>query len=328
MATDNVSAGRRPGAAASLREPTTLGIHHFAFLRAAMVGLDLRAAFARYLAWSETSSNLEYIQRRRDVLFDVVLQAARRLDATRDLNAKLTRELRDLGVYASDTCTFALPRLTGGISPDAFAELDAMAEYPVAQSTGVLGDSDEVSDAWDEGRVRRDMVLARVEALNRLQPLLVTKPRACDHLEKWFSGSVVARLRQVGVQTVADLVSLINAYGHRWHERVQGVGPQRASWVVAWLRSQQETLELEIHVSAQRDLVDDLRLQFEAVSHLPAEEQVVVRDVLEGLIRAYHARRWDESRPAVVSAKKQANLNPKFAPLKDSMSTSPVAPTE
>ena len=43
-----------------------------------------------------------------------------------------------------------------------------------------------------------------------------------------------------------------------------------------------------------------LALQFEAVSHLPPDEQRVVMKVLEGLIIKYQARRWDTARTATA----------------------------
>ena len=43
---------------------------------------------------------------------------------------------------------------------------------------------------------------------------------------------------------------------------------------------------------------EELGLQFEAVSQLPADEQAVVREVLESLIIKYQTRRWDVSRTA------------------------------
>lgn len=48
----------------------------------------------------------------------------------------------------------------------------------------------------------------------------------------------------------------------------------------------------------ERGPTDELRLQFEAVSQLPAEEQSVVKEVLESLIIKYQARRWDSARAA------------------------------
>jgi transcriptional regulator with XRE-family HTH domain len=57
----------------------------------------------------------------------------------------------------------------------------------------------------------------------------------------------------------------------------------------------------------ERDPTDELRLQFEAVSQLPPEEQSVVKEVLESLIIKYQARRWDSARAAAAApAKKPA----------------------
>ena len=48
--------------------------------------------------------------------------------------------------------------------------------------------------------------------------------------------------------------------------------------------------------------VQELGLQFEAISQLPADEQAVVREVLESLIIKYQTRRWDATRAARLSA--------------------------
>lgn len=47
-----------PGAKAQVvRDTRSLGIHHFAFVRSSLLGLDLRDAFTRYLAWSDPNSS-------------------------------------------------------------------------------------------------------------------------------------------------------------------------------------------------------------------------------------------------------------------------------
>jgi len=48
---------------------------------------------------------------------------------------------------------------------------------------------------------------------------------------------------------------------------------------------------------AERGPSNELALQFEAVSQLPSAEQKVVKEVLDGLIIKYQARRWDTGRP-------------------------------
>ena len=45
--------GRPMGArAAVIRDPRSLGIHHFAFVRSSILGLDLAESFDRYIAWA------------------------------------------------------------------------------------------------------------------------------------------------------------------------------------------------------------------------------------------------------------------------------------
>jgi transcriptional regulator with XRE-family HTH domain len=63
----------------------------------------------------------------------------------------------------------------------------------------------------------------------------------------------------------------------------------------------------------ERGPSDALRLQFEAVSQLPPEEQSVVKEVLDSLIIKYQARRWDSARTAApekkaASSKRQASV--------------------
>ena len=56
----------------------------------------------------------------------------------------------------------------------------------------------------------------------------------------------------------------------------------------------------------ERGPSDELRLQFEAVSQLPPEEQAVVKEVLESLIIKYQTRRWDSTRATAASTEKPA----------------------
>lgn len=57
----------------------------------------------------------------------------------------------------------------------------------------------------------------------------------------------------------------------------------------------------------ERNPVDELRLQFEAVSQLPPEEQSIVKEVLDSLIIKYQTRRcWDTARAAAAAPAKKA----------------------
>jgi len=63
-------------------------------------------------------------------------------------------------------------------------------------------------------------------------------------------------------------------------------------------------IALALHVSTdfllfdehERGPSDDLALQLEAISQMPEDEQMVIREVLESLIIKYQSRRWDTGR--------------------------------
>ena len=63
-----------------MQEARALGVHHFAFVRSSLLGLDLGEAFNRYLAWAETTTDLRHVQHRRDALLKHIIEAGRQHD--------------------------------------------------------------------------------------------------------------------------------------------------------------------------------------------------------------------------------------------------------
>ena len=132
-------ARRRPGRplgakARVVQDARALGIHHFAFVRSSLLGLDLREAFNRYLAWSETTTDLRYIQNRRDALLKQMIEAGRHLDATLPESSKITSLLDLLRSDAAAKPTVVLPSLedwveSEGMDSDAWSEADLLVEY-------------------------------------------------------------------------------------------------------------------------------------------------------------------------------------------------------
>ena len=88
---------------------------------------------------------------------------------------------------------------------------------------------------------------------------------------------------------------------------------------VTMIRRYQPTLEVirnmarALSVSAdalvfeqdERGPTEELLMQFEAVSQLPADEQAIVKEVLESLIIKYQTRRWDSARAAAPAPAKK-----------------------
>lgn len=238
--------GRPPGAKARVvRDTRSLGIHHFAFVRSSLLGLDLRDAFNRYLAWSETTTDLRYIQNRRDALLKHIIEAGRLLDATLPASSKITHLLDLLRSNAPVKAAVTLPSLEDwveneGMDPDAWSEAELVAEFKAAFGL-------DNAEAIEAAEGLKDPAQERVRALNHLDNLLSISPTAADRLEAWFARPVVKCLRTVGILTLGDLVRFINVYGYRWHARIHGFGVQRAQQVLAWLRMQYEHLNLLIN---------------------------------------------------------------------------------
>jgi len=237
--------GRPPGSKAQvIRDARALGIHHFAFVRSSLWGLDLAHSFERYLAWSETTTDLRYVQNRRDDLLKQIIDAGRHLNASLPDHAKITDILDLLRSDRTVASAISLPTLeewveSEGMDPDVWSEADLIAEY---QSAFGLDNPDELAAA--EGA--KDVVAERVRALNHLSTLLAVTPGAQDRLEMWLAKPVALSLRNVGLLSLADLVNFINVHGYRWHNRIKGFGNQRADQVVAWLRMQYEHLNMLI----------------------------------------------------------------------------------
>jgi site-specific recombinase XerD len=237
--------GRPLGSKAKVvQDVRSLGVHHFAFVRSSLLGLDIRDAFERYLAWSETTTDLRFIQNRRDALLKSIIEAGRHIDATLPEQSKITPLLDLLRSDASVKPAVVLPSLEDwieaeGMDPDAWSEAELIAEYKAAFGL-------DNADAIEAAQGIKDPPAQRVKALNYLETLLAVTPSATDRLESWFARSVVKCLRNVGLLTLGDLIRFINLYGYRWHARVKGFGVHRAQQVVAWLRMQYEHINLLI----------------------------------------------------------------------------------
>ncbi len=408
--------GRPPGARTQLlAQARALGLHHFAFLRAALLGVDLPDAFERYLAWSESTTDLRHVQHRRGELLNEVVAAGRRLLAAHQaaektsrpadppaagqpaphpfqpaagpgpqqlaglgtpvaldanalaggragpaqrqasglvqglglgptlpdarppapgsqaawaqavpaqlvgqaapqglprvppppsgpprphdlLHTQLERHLEALSAPLADVRTAQLPTLdewmaAEGLDPDAFSEAEALAEYRAAHGI----DNPDAQEAAGAAGAAADPVRARIDALNYLQLLLAIPPRPSDRIDTWFARAVAVRLRNAGATTLEDLVKLINTYGHRWHNQVEGFGRVRAERVVAWLRLQQDTLHLVVRenalepaqLGALRRGVDPGRLALPPRFALVPLEQLALPPALSGRDGAY-----------------------------------------
>ncbi len=174
--------GRPPGAkAAVVRDARALGVHHFAFLRSALYGLDLRQAFVRYLEWSETTTDLRHIEHRRKELMRQVLESAHHLDATLPAHAKVTSLIELLRSDTPAPVSAKLPSLdewveAEGMDPDAWSEADLLSEYKAAFGL-------DNADAIEAAAGLEDPANARVRALDHLSTMLAVSPKLSNEVK-------------------------------------------------------------------------------------------------------------------------------------------------
>ncbi len=241
-------AGRPLGSKAQVvQDARALGIHHFAFVRSSILGLDLAESFQRYMAWAESTTDLRYVQNRREALLKRIIEAGRQHDATLPSQSKITHLLDLLRSDAATPKAVQLPSLdewvaSEGMDPDGWSEAELLAEYKAHFGL------DNV-DAIEAASEFKDPVGERVRALNYLETVLSVIPTATDRLESWFARPVVKCLRNMGIITLGDLVRFINAYGHRWYSTIKGFGAQRAKQVLHWLILEQDHLNLLVSAS-------------------------------------------------------------------------------
>ncbi|MGE5450724.1 MAG: phage integrase family protein [Acidobacteriota bacterium] len=235
--------GRPPGARTRLMlEDRVLGIHHFAFLRAWLQGLDLRWAWDRYLAFSEVNADLRHIEHRRKELLASALQQGHQLNRTLPKERQITDWLNILSREPVIAPSLVRPSLDAFIAQqgwdrDLYSEaewLDLYAEHH--------GETAEPDDAPSRSE--------HVKAINQLAMLIALPPYPTDLLGRWLVPSLVERLRRAGIGDLASLVEFINVFGYRWYRKIDRLGETRARQIVQWLQSIEDTTGLVLRESA------------------------------------------------------------------------------
>ncbi|MFT3859527.1 MAG: phage integrase family protein [Aquabacterium sp.] len=209
-------------------EAQNLGIHHFAFLRACLQGLDPRWAWDRYMAFSDPLSDLRHMEATRKRLMASVLRTGHQLNLTLPPERQITRLLNALSREPVVAPVQVLPTLDEFIAlqeldPDMYSQAELLEIYQAHYATPQTESSNE-----------------QVQALNQLSSLLAVPPSPADPLSRWLDPRLADKLRQAGAIDIARLVDTIHTHGYRWYRRVPRLGETRAGRIVAWLISVQE----------------------------------------------------------------------------------------
>jgi hypothetical protein len=243
------------GAATAAREPVRrrVGLHHIAFFRAYLDGLDLSEQADRYLEIGRDARRAQKTV--RWLTAELVPAARKRLDfgGARLLKIRppLIRSAPPPAFVAGENAPRrpTLEEFAEAHDPDGFyTERELLAlfarEYPEGRQTG--------EDAATERRQARNERLRRrqMAALYELERLLVENPRPDHHVTGWFDTSVALRLADARLHTLRQLVDVVNAIGYRWYRSVPKLGEQGAARIVALLHASEAALGMTIAPSA------------------------------------------------------------------------------
>ena len=214
---------------------------HFAFMRAVVQGIDLRASWDRYLRTEGEHEDLRKVRSTIARMRTDFAAAAKR--HARPGTARLV--LIDAGEVQE---TPGLPSLA------AFAEERGLEDFSEReQQTAFVEAYGPGTDA--ERRSRRARLIRRqLEALQWLERLVAQDPGPDDAVAAWFAPSIAGRLEKAKLRTLSDLVGRINGVGARWWTSAPGVGELKASRILDWLRLYEPSIGIRIgsHVALRR----------------------------------------------------------------------------
>ena len=224
---------------------------HFAFMRAVIQGIDLRASWDRYLRVEGEHEDLRKVRSTIARIRGDFAAAARRhaKPGTARLILVDSDKIQEAPSGLPSLADFAAER---GLED--FSESEQQAAFIEAYGPG--------TDAERTSR-RARLIRRQLEALQWLERLVAQNPGADDGVSAWFAPGIAARLHKAKLRTLADLVARINGVGARWWTSVPGVGELKAARILEWLRLYEPSIGLVVgsHVAVRRSELKPLQLE-------------------------------------------------------------------
>jgi hypothetical protein len=141
-------------------------------------------------------------------------------------------------------------------------------------------------------RSRRQRLRERqAAALARLEATLAELPDPAHALDTWFEPALAKRLEAAGLNSLADLLALIERYRWRWYVQVPRIGPKTAARISTWLAANAQSLRHEISVLAlmpRRKIPAD---HTDLVRSVPREYDVDASDISATVVAPLEALR-------------------------------------
>lgn len=268
-----------------LRKPATilgardrrLGAAHFAFMRALAQGMDLKESWKRFMVVEGDSSDPRLVASTLSWIRTEFARAAakeQRFGTARLLRLDATR----IGARAMRLPTLEEFAQERGLEDE--READQVAAYEAAFGA-----------ATERQRKRAGLIERQLNALRWLEALVAQPPRAGDAVAAWFHPTLAARLEVAGIFTLAQLVDRINGIGLEWHGSIHALGSVKAMRVVAWLRQNEASLQLNVgrHVEVKHSKLfkHELAAVVQAATDIRPIEKFIVPADLDGRAGVY-----------------------------------------
>lgn len=183
-----------------------LGPHHFAHLRAAAEGIDIRESAFRYLGIEHGHQS---ITAHRQVVVQVRAISRRRGD----------RAWRLIGLTIKVGAASDRPTLEEFIEERG---LDGWSESEVAEM---------YADAFpqDPKAQRRQRLRERqLQLIRQLEGAVAETPKPTDMVDGWFEESIATRMIGAGILNLGELAKVV-ARGGRWYRAMPGIGKTKAA---------------------------------------------------------------------------------------------------
>lgn len=216
---------KRPAPSSSRR----LGRPQMAFVRSWAEGLDLVAAWDRYLYVDGQGDG----RRARGELHRLLdeLRSLARAHGRPNLAALLRRDPEAI-------CDDKAAKVT----LDEFAAQQPTDYYSQAELIELYQEQHGAADSRSAARRRQRLRERLVQTLKWLEAIGVREPALADAVSAWLDERVAERLAVVGIRTLEELIFWIGRKGFNWHRGVPKVGPEGAARIVRWLREHEATL--------------------------------------------------------------------------------------
>lgn len=254
---------------------------HFAFMRAYVQGVEIRASWNRYLNIEGTPTDSRIVKKTVAWLRDQFAAAARRHD--RHGLARLVR--------------FDVSRIT-----EAEQKLPTLEEFACERGLEDFTESEQIEayqaefGSDDPRPSRRARLIKRqLDALHWLEMLAAEEPQAGDAVSAWLHPDLTSRLEAAGLHTLRQLAERINGVGRGWHRPVRAIGAGKALRIVEWMQANEASTGLTIspHVLLNNITAANLPARFvpNASGIVPFERLVVSRE-LDGSTGQFRAPQY------------------------------------